>query len=83
MKCPSGQHIRLNGKKPNCNCKSKLIKIIGKINNNVICPYCNKTLTAKSFEGGKWQCEHCGLLLTYEKFKEYYGKQRESKKMGL
>lgn len=23
-KCPSGQHIRLDGKEPKCNCKSKI-----------------------------------------------------------
>ena len=45
-------------------------------NSNITCLYCKKTLTAKSFEGGKWKCENCGKLLTYEKFKEYYEKQK-------
>jgi len=27
IKCPSGQHIRLDGKKPKCNCYKKVAKI--------------------------------------------------------
>lgn len=48
-------------------------------NNNVVCFSCNKPLTNKSFPQGKWQCEHCGQLLTYEKYKEWYDKWYEKK----
>ena len=48
-------------------------KIKQLIKDYISCPYCEKKLTAKSFENGKgWICEHCRALLTREKFIEFY-----------
>ena len=46
---------------------------------NLVCPYCEKLLTANSFERGKWKCEHCGALLTYEIMKKFYDHEKQER----
>lgn len=45
---------------------------------NLVCPYCEKTLTSLSFSGGKWQCRECGKLLDYETFKKFYVENQQN-----
>ena len=35
--------------------------------NNIVCPACGETITAKTFEN--WHCEHCGQDLKVEFYK--------------